>query len=295
MPENPEWLARDHLLTDAERLRLLELFVRELGITQIRLTGGEPLLHPGVVDVVRELQKLRALGLKRISLTSNGILMPRRAAALRAAGLDDVNISLDALSLDCFRRLSGGRSSPAEVISGIDAARAAGLAVKINTVIVRGVNEDQTLPLLHWAMQRDLPLRYIEFMPLDGQGYWSRERVVPAADTLARIATQHELTALPRDGSPAAEYRLENGYRLGVIATVTEPFCGDCDRLRLAADARLYSCLFSEKGQDLKAMLAGDDAGLLAAVREHVWQKPKGYIDHPGYVERPITMHTLGG
>lgn len=297
MPEQPDWLANAALLTQEQRLALLETFVRELGIDQIRITGGEPLLHPQVIDFIKSLQALRAYGLKRISLTSNGILLPRRAAALRSAGLDDVNVSLDALSLDTFRKLSGGRSSPAEVISGIDAARDSGLAVKINTVAIRGTNEDQILPLLHWAMARNLPLRFIEFMPLDGQSYWSRDRVVPSQDILARISKQHEVTALPRDGSPAAEYRIENGYRFGLISTVTEPFCGDCDRLRLSADGHLYTCLFSAKGQDLRPVLSesGDDAALLTQIRDAVWNKPRGYVEHSGYVERPITMHTLGG
>ena len=294
MPEDPDWLAGEQLIDETQRLALVKRFVREYGVTQLRITGGEPLLYPNLVAFIEQLQALRAYGLKRISLTSNGILMHRRAEPLRRAGLDDVNISLDALSAEEFRQLSGGRSSPAEVIRGIDAARAAGLPVKINAVVIRDCNQDQIMPLLHWCMQRSLPLRFIEFMPLDGRHYWSRDRVVPAADILRRIARQHPLTPLPRDGSPAREYRLGNGYRFGIIATVTDPFCGDCDRVRIAADGKLYSCLFSEQGRDLRPHLDNPQA-LDQAIREAIWEKSEGYAAHPGYVERPVTMHTLGG
>ncbi|MFP5306617.1 MAG: GTP 3',8-cyclase MoaA, partial [Gammaproteobacteria bacterium] len=171
MPEHPQWLPREQILRREELLRLARLFVTELGIQEIRLTGGEPLLRADVVEIVAMLGELRPLGLERIAMTSNGIQLPRHALALRAAGLDDINISLDAFTPETFQRLTGGAVEP--VLRGIDAARAVGLPVKINSVAIRDHNEDEVLPLARWAVAQDVPLRFIEFMPLDGRGYWN--------------------------------------------------------------------------------------------------------------------------
>lgn len=296
MPETPQWAPREQLLARAELLRLAGLFVARLGIRQLRLTGGEPLLRTDLEDLIAELGRLRAAGLERISLTTNGVLLARRAAALAQAGLDDLNVSLDALEPERFHALSGGRGAVEHVLEGIAAARAAGLPLKINTVVVRGHNDDQILPLARWAQAQAIPLRFIEFMPLDGRGAWSHERVVPEAEILQRLRPRFRIESLPRTPDPAAYYALDGDYRLGVISTISNPFCASCDRLRVTATGELYACLFSSRGRDLRTPLraGADDDALEAIVRGHVWNKEAGYAAS-GYVERPISMHALGG
>jgi GTP 3',8-cyclase len=246
--------------------------------------------------VVADLGRLRAQGLERISLTTNGALLARRADALRQAGLDDLNVSLDALEPERFHALSGGRGAVEHVIEGIRAACAAGLPVKINTVVVRGHNDDQILPLARWARAQAITLRFIAFMPLDGRGAWSHERVVPEAEILERLQQEFRIEALLRTGEPATYYALDGDYRLGVISTISKPFCASCDRLRVTATGALYACLFSSRGRDLRTPLrdGADDAALEAIIRGHVWNKEAGYAAG-GYVERPISMHALGG
>lgn len=295
MPEHPQWLPRDALLGSDELQRLARLFVTQLGIGEIRLTGGEPLLRAEVVEITARLDSLRAAGLERIAMTSNGARLDRHARALRAAGLDDVNVSLDAVTPQGFARLTGGELAP--VLRGIDAARVAGLPVKINSVILRGHNEDEVLPLVRWAVAEKLPLRFIEFMPLDGRGYWNAERVVREDEILAQLAPHYRIESCPPTDAPAHEYRLDGLHVLGMISTVSKPFCRRCDRVRVSATGRLYSCLFSADGPDLRALLRGDadDDAIEARVRGHVWHKEAGYAERPGYVERPITMHLMGG
>ena len=295
MPEHPSWLPKKDLLQDHELVRLARLFVADLGITDIRLTGGEPLLRPDLVHIVTQLQALRPLGLQRIALTSNGALLARQAAALKAAGLDDLNISLDVRTPDRFRALTGGEVQP--VLEGIAAAHAAGLSVKLNSVVIRGYNEGEVLPLVDWALAECLTLRFIEFMPLDGRGFWNRDKVVTEDEIVAQISTRHALTALPRSDDPATYYQTACGARIGIISTVSRPFCARCDRVRLTATGTLFPCLFSESGPELRPALrsGADDAALLSLIREGIWHKPEGYIAKPGYVERPLTMHALGG
>jgi cyclic pyranopterin phosphate synthase len=304
MPEAPEFLERTDRLSRAELNRLLRLFVTELGITRLRLTGGEPLLRRDLEAVIAECAPLRALGLERISLTTNAALLASRAAGLKAAGLDDLNISLDALTPSTFRTLSGGRDVK-PVLAGIEAAQAAGLKFKLNTVVIRGINEDEILPLTRYAIERQMPLRFIEFMPLDGRHEWSRERVFSQAEILDRLRPHYSITAEPRGNDPAAYFRLEApneqgaepSAEIGIIATVTNPFCANCDRVRVTADGAIYPCLFSPKGTPLRdRMRSGiDDAALAELIRDAVWNKDAGYVAHPGYTERPIAMNSLGG
>jgi cyclic pyranopterin phosphate synthase len=294
MPERPQWQARDALLTRAELLRLARLFVGELGITQVRLTGGEPLMRRDLAAIAADLSTLRPRGLARISLTTNGALLAQRAAALAAAGVDDVNVSLDARTPHAFRALTGADVEP--VLRGIDAARAAGLPVKINTVVIRGYNDAEIVPLARWALDQGLELRFIEFMPLDGRGLWSRERVVTEGEIVAALAPHFPLERLARSADPATPYRLA-GRPLGFISTISNPFCATCDRVRLTADGALFTCLFAERGAGLREPLraGADDAALLARIRGAVWDKPAGYAARPGYVARAASMHTLGG
>ncbi len=295
MPDKPVWLPRAELMPRAEIVELARVFVRDLGITDIRLTGGEPLLRSDVVEIVGELNQLRGVGLQRIAMTSNGGLLPRYARELKAAGLDDINVSLDAIEPETFKRLTRGEVHA--VLRGLSAAQAAGLPVKLNCVVVRDYNEDQILPLARWAHDAGLPLRYIEFMPLDGRRDWSRARVVTETEILEHLRPLGPLKTLPRDRDPASYYQLSDGYRLGVISTISKPFCASCDRLRVDARGVLYTCLFSARGHDLRSTLQenGSSNALAELIRLRVWNKDVGYVASPGHVERPITMHHLGG
>lgn len=299
MPDRPEFAARKDLLTRGELARLLRLFVIELGITSLRLTGGEPLLRRDLEAIIEDCGRLRACGLQRISLTTNGALLSRRAAGLKAAGLDDLNLSLDALDPVTFERLSGGAALQ-PVLDGIAAATAAGLPLKLNAVVMRGFNEGQILPLARFAAARGLTLRFIEFMPLDGSGNWSRERVVTQAEIVATLASEFELAPQPQNAEPALYFRAPHrgdAPPIGVISTVSNPFCAACDRLRVTADGTLYPCLFSKAGTPLRTLLraGATDVDLAQRIRTAVWYKDAGYAARPGYVERPIAMNTLGG
>ncbi|RFA31148.1 GTP 3',8-cyclase MoaA [Alkalilimnicola ehrlichii] len=295
MPEDPEWLPREALLSYEELLRLAKLFVTELGIRRIRVTGGEPLLRKGVDRFVASLSALREAGLERISMTSNGVLLRRYAPALVAAGLDDVNVSIDAISPARFQALTKGDLQP--VLAGIEAAQAAGLPVKLNAVVIRDHNEDEILPLVRWAYRQRVPLRFIEFMPLDGNGAWSPQKVVPEAEIIERLSPHFAIEQLPRTREPARYYRVNGDYRLGVISTVSNPFCESCDRVRLTATGEIFPCLFSPVGVDLKAPLraGAGDAELVERIRAAVWQKGRGFAVSAGYVQRSVSMHSLGG
>lgn len=296
MPEKPQWLPRASLMRNDELHRLISLFVSTLGISELRLTGGEPLLRPDVPQLLAALGALRGQGLQRIALTSNGVYLAKVATALKASGLDDCNISIDALTPERFTALTRGQVAP--VLEGIAAAQAAGLPVKLNCVVIRGANEAEVLPLTQWAEARGLPLRFIEFMPLDGRQGWDQGKVVTEAEIVAQLSPHYALTALPRASDPAQYYAVgAHGYRIGVISTISKPFCGSCDRLRLDARGQLYTCLFSATGRDLLTPLrdGASDAELGRLIRDAVWHKPAGYAEQPGYVERPITMHHLGG
>lgn len=293
MPEKPRWMPASQLMRVEEILRIADIFVSELGIRSIRLSGGEPLLRNEVLEIVSGLDQLRAHGLQRLSMTSNASRLADLAEPLRKAGLDDINISLDSLDPQEFSRLSRGRYGPADVTTGIEAARDAGLPVKLNGVIIRDYNADQILPLLDFAADREVELRYIEFMPLDSESLWNPQRVVSADEILAQVRQREACHALPEDGSPARRYQLDSGQCFGIISTVSQPFCQRCDRLRVTADGRLYTCLFGREGTLLRGL--DDAAAVQAAIRAAVLRKPAGYIAQPGYAEREVTMYQLGG
>ena len=296
MPEHPTWLPKRELLTIEELLRLTALFVMHLGITNVRLTGGEPTLRRGLPELIEGLQALRPQGLQRVSMTSNGTRLSELAAALKSAGLDDLNISIDARDPALFQKLTRGPIEP--VLEGIAAARAADLPFKLNAVVIRDYNDSEIEALAAWAFDQQLEMRFIEFMPLDNAQAWSRERVVTESEILQRLGTRFgAVEKLPRTASPATEYILGGRHRLGIITTVSDPFCGSCDRVRMTAVGELFACLFSAKGTNLRdALRAGEpDAALLAMIRGGVWNKEAGFAAPRGYVERPITMHRLGG
>jgi len=294
MPEEPQWIPKQQFLSRPDLLRLVRLFVQR-GIRNIRLTGGEPLLRPELAEIIADLSSLRPLGLERISMTTNGSRLAQMLPALKAAGLDDLNISLDSVDPQRFRELTGAELAP--VLAGIDAAEDLGVPFKLNSVLVRGHNESDILPLTAWAKARAIPLRFIEYMPLDAPGRWQQQAVVSEAEVLATLRTQYCVEPLPRGSEPATLYRLDGDYPLGIISTVSNPFCSTCDRLRLTVRGELYTCLFARNGTDLGALLrqGASDADLVQRIGGAVWNKEAGYAAHRAPVERPITMHTLGG
>lgn len=297
MPDSPEWMPRREILDFEEILSLAGIFVERLGIEKIRVTGGEPLLRRDLPVLIEMLGALRARGLRRLSLTTNGTGLAGMAGTLRAAGLDDVNVSLDTLDPDRFREMTGG--DVGEVLAGIEAAESAGLCLKVNAVVVRGQNDEGIVGLVRWALERGIRLRFIEFMPLDGKGFWKPGLVVPESEILSRLEEHFTVTPADADPSdPSRYYLLDGSYHLGIISTVSNPFCGSCDRLRLTADGRLLPCLFSLDGTDLKAALrAGqDDRAITASIRRAVYGKQPGFVAIQGRQgERSLFMNAIGG
>lgn len=295
LPETPKWLPRDAILRQEEIIKLASLAVTELGITHIRLTGGEPLLRKDVVAITKGIAALKAHGLQKLSMTSNAARLTEFAEPLKAAGLDDINISLDAVNAELFQQLTKSKLQP--VLDGIAAAKTAGLPVKINAVLMQGQNHQQILPMLDWAATENVELRFIEFMPLDSGHRWDESKVVTEAQILNVVRQQHKATELPKGHEPATRYQLASGQVFGIIPTISHAFCGSCDRIRITAKGEVFACLFSQTGSDLLPLLrnGSSDNDILAAIRGDIKTKHRGYIDHPGYVERPITMHAMGG
>ncbi len=301
MPEEGlKWLARPELLTDDEIVRLVGIAVDDLGVTEVRFTGGEPLLRPGLVGIVERCAALTPR--PRLSLTTNGIGLARTAAALRDAGLDRVNVSLDTLRPEVFQRLTR-RKRHADVVAGLAAAHAAGLApVKINTVLMRGTNDQEAPELLGWALEHGYELRFIEQMPLDAQHGWQREHMVTAEEILRSLATRFALTpeeSSIRGSAPAERWLVDGGpAQVGVIASVTRPFCRACDRTRLTADGQVRNCLFAREESDLRAALRSDasDASIAELWRAAMWGKKAGSgLDDPAFLQPQRPMSAIGG
>ncbi|MFE9168693.1 GTP 3',8-cyclase MoaA [Streptomyces kebangsaanensis] len=301
MPEEGlQWLAKPTLLTDDEIVRLIDVAVTRLGIKEVRFTGGEPLLRPGLVGIVERVAALDPR--PRMSLTTNGIGLRRTASALKAAGLDRVNVSLDTLRPDVFKALTR-RDRHQDVIEGLLAAREAGLTpVKVNAVLMPGLNADEAPDLLAWAVEHDYEMRFIEQMPLDPQHGWKREGMVTAGDILASLRTRFELTpegAEERGSAPAERWIVDGGpHRVGVIASVTRPFCAACDRTRLTADGQIRTCLFATEETDLRAALrsGAPDEEIARIWRVAMWGKKAGAgLDDPSFVQPTRPMSAIGG
>lgn len=253
----PEYafLPKEVLLSNQEILFAVRSFAK-LGVQKIRLTGGEPLLRPDLCDLVAALSQ--ETGIEDISLTTNASLLPRYAQKLKDAGLQRINISLDSLDADRFAQMSGGRSSPQAVIRGIDAAEKAGLRIKINMVAKSGVNDRDILPMIAYFRERKITLRFIEFMDVGETNGWKMNQVVPAKEILNTIAQHHDFEPVDPDyrGEVASRYRFKDtGSEFGIITSITNPFCGDCNRARISADGKLYTCLFATMGTDLKKQI----------------------------------------
>ncbi|WP_062466722.1 GTP 3',8-cyclase MoaA [Demequina maris] len=294
------WLASSTLLSTEELVRLARVAV-SLGVREIRLTGGEPLLRPDVVDVVRALAGLRGPdGPLDLSLTTNALRLPALAAPLRDAGLARVNISLDTLRADRFLELTR-RDRLADTLAGIDAARAVGFSpVKLNALVMRGVNDDEIGDLVAFAVARGLEMRFIEHMPLDAGHTWRRDEMVTGEEILEAVSARYELEELGRDGSaPASLFRIVGTpATVGVIASVTGAFCDRCDRVRLTADGQFRNCLFAHEESDLRSLLrdGADDARLAEAMQACVSLKKPGHgIDDPSFVQPSRPMSAIGG
>jgi cyclic pyranopterin phosphate synthase len=298
--EGLDWLPKPDVLTDDEVVRLVDIGVERLGIREVRFTGGEPLLRRELVTIVERTARLAPR--PEISLTTNGIGLARLAGPLRQAGLDRVNVSLDTLRPEAFRELSHRDRLP-DVLAGLAAAAAAGLApVKVNTVLMRGVNSGEAADLLRFCLDRGYQLRFIEQMPLDAQHGWQRDNMVTAAEILADLSADFVLKpddADLRGSAPAESFLVDGGpARVGIIGSVTRPFCGSCDRVRLTADGQVRNCLFARTESDLRGpMRAGaDDAELATRWRHAVASKLPGHgIDDPSFLQPDRPMSAIGG
>lgn len=297
--EGLEWLPGQELLTDEELLRLIGLAVDRLGVTEVRFTGGEPLLRKGIVELVDAVGRLEAR--PEMSVTTNGIGFARRAEAFVAAGLDRINVSLDTLDRDTFAALTR-RDRHRDVLAALEAAVSVGLTpVKINTVLLRGVNDHEAADLLEFAVERGYHLRFIEQMPLDAGHEWSRTSMVTADEIQSALAQRFTLTPDPtaRAGAPAELFEVNGGpATVGIIASVTRPFCGACDRTRLTADGQIRNCLFASGETDLRGMLRGGatDDEIADAWRLAMWRKLPGHgINDPSFLQPDRPMSAIGG
>ena len=308
--EGLDWMPRDEQLTDDELNRLIAVAVHRLGVEELRFTGGEPMLRKGLENVLSAASALEPR--PDISLTTNGIGLARRAGALAAAGVNRLNVSLDTLRQDRFAEITR-RDRLQDVLDGLAAARDAGLnPVKLNSVLLRGVNDDEAADMLEFALEHGYQLRFIEQMPLDAQHGWSRSEMITAGEIMERLEQRFTLAPSDEDrgGAPAEKFLVESRLDgtsistaggpavVGVIASVTRPFCGACDRTRLTADGQMRTCLFATGETDLRAMVRGGatDAEIADTWRDAMWGKKAGHgIDDPGFLQPDRPMSAIGG
>jgi cyclic pyranopterin phosphate synthase len=293
-----QWVPKSHLLTFEEIERVVQV-AAELGIRKIRLTGGEPLLRNGLEDLVARISPIP--GIEDLAMTTNGFLFSQKARVLRQAGLRRVSFSMDSLDPVNFKKMTG-RDGLQEVLNGIKLARELGFSpIKVNAVVIRGINDHEIETLVEFARDQDLNFRFIEFMPLDSGRAWLKEMVVPGREILERLQSRFDLRPLPpRDPSETAKrWAFPDGRgSLGIIAPVSEPFCGHCNRIRLTADGKIRTCLFSITEHDLKTQLrngASDDE-IASWLRGVVWQKEaRHHIGEPEFVQPERSMSCIGG
>ncbi|MET8995243.1 GTP 3',8-cyclase MoaA [Amycolatopsis sp. NPDC004169] len=297
--EGLDWMPGEQVLTDDELVRLMRIAVELLGVTDIRLTGGEPLLRPGLEDLVARITALSPR--PRLSMTTNGIGLAKRAAGLAAAGLNRINVSLDTVDPELFKTITR-RDRLSHVIAGLAAARDAGMApVKVNAVLIRGLNESEAVPLLKFCLDEGYHLRFIEQMPLDAQHGWNRGEMITAAEILSMLQESFELTPASeaRGGAPAERWLVDGGPGdVGVIASVTRPFCSACERTRLTADGAVRSCLFSNDETDLRSLVRAGarDEEVADAWRATMWGKLAGHeINDAGFAQPIRPMSAIGG
>ncbi|HBK38864.1 MAG: GTP 3',8-cyclase MoaA [Actinobacteria bacterium] len=296
-----DWIANEKLLSTEELVTVIGLCV-DAGITQVRLTGGEPLLRRDIADIIRRINELPKA--PRISLTTNALRLAEVAQDLKNAGLQRVNVSLDTLDPIRFKEMTH-RDRFHDVITGIEAAQAAGLTpLKVNSVLLKGINDDEAIPLLRHALENDWSLRFIEQMPLDAGDLWARPAMVTADEIQSELEREFDLTPVPSRGSaPAEEFYVNGGpATVGIIASVTRPFCAACDRLRLTADGQFRNCLFARDETDVRAVLRSDvsqsekDAGVRAIIESVTKAKLPGHgINDPDFIKPDRPMSAIGG
>ena len=328
--EGLEWLAKQAVMTGDEIVRIVRIGVELLGVRELRLTGGEPLVRADLVDIIAALRSNHPE--LPISMTTNGVGLDKKAAALKAAGLTRINVSLDSLHEETFAKLTR-RPFLDRVLAGVDAAWAAGLGpVKLNAVLMRGINDAESPALLAWALDRGYELRFIEQMPLDADHGWTRRNMITAAEIRSLLSVDYVLSPDPRarDGAPAERFEVRrreagSGFgadgaapgtsrtalgaagpvlgTVGIIASVTEPFCADCRRTRVTAEGKIMSCLFSREEFDLLGLLrqGASDEALAERWQDAMWVKPKAHgMDHTGlgaadFVQPDRSMSAIGG
>jgi len=313
--EGLEWLAKQAVMSAEEIVRIVKVGVDQLGVRELRLTGGEPLVRHDLVDIIAALRRNHPD--LPISMTTNAVGLAKKAAALKDAGLTRINVSLDSLHEETFTKLTR-RPFLNQVLAGVDAAWAAGLGpVKLNAVLMRGINDAESPQLLAWALERGYELRFIEQMPLDADHGWTRRNMMTAAEILGLLSRDFVLSPDPRerDGAPAERFevrRLAAGSpdpegpvlgTVGIIASVTEPFCSDCRRTRITAEGKIMSCLFSREEYDLLGLLraGASDAELAQRWQDAMWIKPKAHgmdhvgLDAPDFVQPDRSMSAIGG
>jgi GTP 3',8-cyclase len=295
--EGLAWLPKEEILTFEELTRLLSVFV-ELGVRSLKITGGEPTVR---ADLPKLARMFREVGPELdISVTTNGVLLDRLARPLADAGVDRATVSCDSLLRHRFEEMTR-RDALDKVLAGLRAAEDAGLTpIKINCVVIGGRNDDEVLAFAGWARETGYEVRFIEYMPLDAEHAWEREKVVPSARLLERIGAVFPLEPIGHGPEPATSYGFADGApgRIGVIGSVTQPFCDTCNRLRLTAEGEVRSCLFALEETDLREpMRAGaSDAELEALIRRTVWRKWSGHrINHPDFIQPERSMSMIGG
>jgi cyclic pyranopterin phosphate synthase len=284
-----------------EILRVAKIFA-DLGVNKLRITGGEPLLRPGLADLIGDLTRID--GIDDIALTTNGVLLAQHAAALKAAGLDRVTVSLDSLDDNVFEQMSGGRSSKSRVLEGIAEAVQAGLEpIKVNAVVKRGVNDGTALDLVQYFRGTGVIVRLIEYMDVGTINHWQRSDALSSAELVARISARWPMQPVERNyhGEVASRYKFDDGQgEIGFISSVSEPFCGSCTRARLSSDGQLFTCLFSSRGTDLKGPIrAGSDDDELREIVGRVWRHREDRYSElraetPGAGDK-VEMYYIGG
>jgi GTP 3',8-cyclase len=299
---NIKWIDDKEILNFKEIVRIVSILTH-LGITKIRLTGGEPLLRPSLENLIRDLIKIK--NIETISMTTNGFLLEEKINELKSAGLNSLNISLDTFREERFRTLNG-ISNLNKVLRGIQKASELGLKIKINTVVIRNWNDDEIINFVKFAKDTGLTVRFIEFMPLDGSGIWNNNLVVTKKEIIKIIETNfHNIISLDENNSglsdPATVYNFDDGKgKIGFIPSITEPFCSNCDRIRLTSNGRFLTCLFEKEGYDLKKMIRNSKTD--QQIRDYIVncykKKPEGIVELIRINElRPTLnlMHTIGG
>jgi cyclic pyranopterin phosphate synthase len=301
MPQHPVWLPREEILSYEEITRLATV-LSGMGVNRIRLSGGEPLMRPDVEDLVSML--VGVPGMKAVSMTTNGALLKEKARELKESGLSTITVSLHSLKPELYHQLTGTRDMFWRVMEGIEEAKKVGFSrLKINCVVTRGCNEGEILDFARLAHDGNMTVRFIEYMPFDGTKLWDHERMVSGDEILERVRSRYELVQLEREhGSTAAHYGFREGSsgEIGVITSMSKPFCSDCDRIRLKADGKIVPCLFSVQEHDVKPLLRGgaSDRELAEFMRKAFWLKSEGVesmLKHNVELKRVRPMYTIGG